>query len=188
MPEEKTMPKEQIPLDKAHRLITSGPVTLITAAYKDRIGIMPASWVIPISLKPLMVAIAVNPAAFTHDLIDKSNEFAINVPTGDIARAVKQAGSISSRDVDKFKLIGLHPISSQKITAPLVEECIGHLECGVIERFTPGDHTIFIATVLAAQVEAGTFEGVWLVEKDEVKLLHHLGGSTYCVPKGRFDV
>ena len=30
--------------------------------------------------------------------------------------------------------------------------------------------------------------GVWLVEKDEAKILHHLGGSTYCVPKGRFDV
>ena len=42
--------------------------------------------------------------------------------------------------------------------------------------------------VLAAQVEAGTFEGVWLVEKEEAKVLHHLGGSTYCVPKGRFDV
>ena len=182
------MPKEQIPLDKAHRLITNGPVTLITAAYKGRIGIMPASWVIPVSLKPLLVAVAINPGAFTHDLIDKSNEFAINVPTGDLVRAVKQAGSISSRDVDKFKAIGLHAITALKIKAPLVEECIGHLECGVIQRLTPGDHTIFIAEVQAAQVEAGTFEGVWLVEKEEAKVLHHLGGTSYCVPKGRFDV
>ncbi len=182
------MPKEQVPLGKAHRLITSGPVTLITAKYKDKIGIMPAAWVIPVSLKPLLVAVAVNPAAFTHDLIDKSNEFVINVPTGDMARAVKQAGSISSRDVDKFKAIGLHELTALKVSAPLVQECIGHLECGVIERYTPGDHTIFVAEVQAAQVEAGTFEGVWLVEKEEARVLHHLGGSTYCMPKGRFDV
>lgn len=182
------MPKEKIPLDKAHRLITSGPVTLITAAYKDRVGLMPASWVMPISLRPLLVAAAISPAAFTHELIDKSNEFAINVPTGDLARAVKQAGSISSRDVDKFKIIGLHPLTALKIKAPLVEECIGHLECGVIERVSIGDHTLFIGEVVAAQVEAGTFEGVWLVEKEEAKVLHHLGGSTYFVPKGRFDV
>jgi len=182
------MPKEQISLDKAHRIITSGPVTLITAAYKDRVGIMPAAWVMPISLKPLMVAAAINPAAFTHELIDKSNEFAINVPNADLARAVKQAGSVSSRDVDKFKVIGLHPIAALKVKAPLVEECIGHLECGVIERYSIGDHTLFIAEVQAAQVEAGTFEGVWLVEKEEARVLHHLGGSSYCVPKGRFDV
>jgi flavin reductase (DIM6/NTAB) family NADH-FMN oxidoreductase RutF len=182
------MPKEPVALDRAHRLITNGPVTLICACHKDRIGIMPASWVMPVSLKPFLVAVAINPVAFTHDLIDKSNEFSVNVPTGDLARAVKQAGSISSRDVDKFKVIGLHPLAALKIKAPLVEECIGHLECGVIERLTPGDHTIFIAEVQAAQVEAGTFEGVWLVEKDEAKVLHHLGGSSYCVPKGRFDV
>jgi flavin reductase (DIM6/NTAB) family NADH-FMN oxidoreductase RutF len=185
---EETMPKETVPLDKAHRLITNGPVTLITSAYKDRQGIMPASWVIPVSLKPFLVAVAINPMAFTHDLIDKSGQFAINVPTGDLARAVKQAGSISSRDLDKFKAIGLHPLAALKISAPLVEECIGHLECSVITRYTPGDHTIFIAEVVAAQVEAGTFEGVWLVEKEEARVLHHLGGSSYCVPKGRFDV
>ena len=182
------MPKEQIPLDKAYRLLTCGPVTLVTASYKDRVGIMPVSWAMPVSLKPLLVAVAVNPRAFTHDLIDKSNEFVLNIPTGDLARAVKQAGSISSRDVDKFKLLGLHPMRGLKLNAPLVEECIGHLECGVIERFVPGDHTIFIGEVQAAQVEAGTFEGVWLVEKEEAKVLHHLGGSTYFVPKGRFDV
>lgn len=182
------MPKESVPLDKAHRLITNGPVTLITSAYKDRIGIMPASWVIPVSLKPLLVAVAINPKAFTHEMIEKSGEFAINIPTGDLARAVKQAGSISSRDLDKFKAIGLHPLPGLKISSPLVEECVGHLECSVVARHNPGDHTIFIAEVVAAQVEAGAFEGVWLVEKEEAKILHHLGGSTYCVPKGRFDV
>ena len=182
------MPKEPVALDKAHRLITNGPVTLVCSAYKDRVGIMPVSWVMPVSLKPLLVAIAINHKAFTHEMIEKSNEFSVNVPTGDLARAVKQAGGISSRDVDKFKVIGLHPLAALKIKSPLVEECIGHLECGVIERLSPGDHTIFIAEVLAAQVEAGAFEGVWLVEKEEAKVLHHLGGSTYCVPKGRFDV
>ena len=182
------MPKETIALAKAHRLLTSGPVTLITAAYNQRVGIMPASWVMPISLKPLLVALSVASSAFTHELIEKSNEFAINIPTGDLARAVKQAGSISSRDVDKFKVLGLHPIAATKISAPLVEECIGHLECTVVDRYTFGDHTLFIAEIQAAQVETGTFEGVWLVEKEEAKVLHHLGGSTYCVPKGRFDV
>ncbi len=182
------MPKETVALERAYRLITNGPVTLITAAYKDRLGIMPAAWVIPVSLVPPLVAVAINPRAFTHELIERSNEFTVNVPAGHLARAVKQAGSISSRDVDKFKVLGLHPLEALKVKAPLVEECIGHLECGVIDRLTPGDHTIFIAEIVAAQVESGTWEGVWLVEKEEARVLHHLGGSTYCTPKGRFDV
>jgi flavin reductase (DIM6/NTAB) family NADH-FMN oxidoreductase RutF len=182
------MPKEQIPLEKAHRLLTGGACTLVSSAFKEKIGIMPASWVMLVSLKPPLVAVAVAPMAFTHELIEKSGELVINIATGDLARAVKQAGSISSRDVDKFKAVGLHPTPGLKVKSPLVEECIGHLECTVLERHSPGDHTIFIAQVVAAQVEVGTFEGVWLVEKEEAKVLHHLGGSTYCVPKGRFDV
>lgn len=182
------MPKEQVPLTKAHRLLTNGPVTLVTAAYKDRVGIMPASWVMPVSLKPLLVALSVTPTAFTYELIDKSNEFAVNVPNASLARAVKQCGSLSGRDVDKFSVVGLHPLTALKVRAPLVEECIGHLECGVIQRYEVGDHILFIAEVVAAQVEAGTFEGVWLVEKEEARVLHHLGGSSYCFPRGRFDV
>ncbi len=182
------MPKELIPLEKAHRLLTSGPVALITSAYEGKVGIMPASWVMPVSLKPPMLAVSVTPSTFTHELMEKSSQFAVNVPTAKLARMVKLCGSTSSKDVDKFKTAGLHPLPALKISAPLVEECIGHLECVVVERHKAGDHTLFIAEVRAAQVEVGTFEGVWLVEKEEAKVLHHLGGSTYCVPKGRFDV
>lgn len=182
------MPKDQIPLDKAHRLLTSSPVTLITAHDAGKDGIMPASWVMPVSLKPLLVAVSITPKAYTHELIEKSGQFCINIPAVDLARAVKQAGSISSRDVDKFRAVGVHRSQALKVNAPLVEECIGHLECTVTARHVFGDHTLFIGEVLAAQVEIGTFEGVWLVEKEEAKVLHHLGGSTYFVPKGRFDV
>jgi len=107
---------------------------------------MPASCVMPVSLKPLLLGLSVSPNAFTHELIEKSNEFTVNFHWRH-RRAVKQAGGISSRDVDKFKAIGLHPIPSLKVKAPLVEECIGHLECGVIERYTFGDHTLFIGEV-----------------------------------------
>jgi len=53
------------------------PVTLITAAYKDA----SASCRLMVIREPqaLLVAVAINPSAFTHELIDKSNELTINI-------------------------------------------------------------------------------------------------------------
>jgi flavin reductase (DIM6/NTAB) family NADH-FMN oxidoreductase RutF len=160
----------------------------VTATYKGKTSILSASWVMPVSHEPPLVALAVNPANFTYELIDGSEEFAVNIPTGDLVKQVKYCGSVSGREVDKFKATGLHPLQAAKVSAPLIEECVGHLECGVRDRVVAGDHVMFIGEILAAAVEVGAFEGVWLVEKEEAKILHHLGGSTYFVPKGRFDV
>lgn len=182
------MPKEQIALEKAHRLINSGPVTLIVAGHNGRVGVMPASWLMPVSQKPPMLALAVKPAAFTFEMIEQSREFTVNVATAQSARAVKICGSTSSKEVDKLKAAGLRAVAGLKLKTPIIEDCVGHLECTVVERYTMGDHVVFVAEIQAAQVEAGTFEGVWLVEKEEAKILHHLGGSSYSLPKGRFDI
>jgi len=62
---------------------------------------------------------------------------------------------------------------------PLIEECIGHLECKVIETTVIGDHTLFTAEVLAASVNGDLFDGSWRFEKSTARTLHYLGGRRY---------
>jgi len=182
------MPKEPVQLTRATRLINSGPVVLVTAWSGGQANVMVASWAMPVSSDPPLVAVAISPKRFTHALIKKSAEFVLNIPNALLAKQVKLCGSMSGDRVDKFKETGLTQLPASKVRPPLIKECVGHLECALVQAIDVGDHTVFVGQVVAAWVETGTFEGVWLVEREEAKLLHHLGGSSYCIPKGRFDV
>jgi len=37
----------------------------------------------------------------------------------------------SGKDIDKFKKYGLTELLAEKVEAPLIKECIAHLECKV---------------------------------------------------------
>ncbi len=176
------MAKVDVALTRATRLLTPGPVTLLTAQYRGKKNVMAAGWAIPVSSNPPIVAVAVHPSRYTFGLIDKSGDYALNIPARPLAEKVKKAGELSGAEVDKFLLIGLTPYEAKEITAPLIAECIGHLECGVVERAQAGDHVLFIAQVVAASTEEMAFDGEkWTLVDEEVKPLHHLGGSLYAV-------
>ncbi len=176
------MSKVDVILTRAARLIAPGPVTLLTAQYKGKRNVMTAGWVVPVSSNPPLVAVAVHPARYTYGLIEKSGNFALNIPARPLAEKVKKAGDLSGADVDKFLQIGLTPYEGKQVSAPLIAECVGHLECGVVNTVPAGDHVLFVGEVVAASAEASAFDGEkWTLADEEVKPLQHLGGDFYAV-------
>jgi len=177
--------KVEIPLSQAIRLINPGPVVLVTARYKDAVNVMAAAWTTPISHAPPLVGVSISPRRFTHDLIKRSGEFVLNVPGRNLLEQVELCGSLSGRDVDKFKEARLTPVDAKEVRAPLIEECLGHLECAVVEALDLGDHTLFVGQVVAAWAEKEAFDDTWLLEDEEAKPLHHLGGAYFGVLEER---
>jgi flavin reductase (DIM6/NTAB) family NADH-FMN oxidoreductase RutF len=174
--------KVDVGLTRAYRLLEPGPVCLVTAQYRGKKNVMPAAWVTPVSSDPPMVAIAVYSGRFTHGLIQKSGEFALNIPPRPLAEKVKKAGDVSGEDLDKFLQIGLTPYEGKQVNAPLIAECIGHLECGVVDTVRAGDHTLFLGEIVGASAEEAAFNGeTWTLADEAVKPLHHLGGSTFAI-------
>ena len=180
--------KVKVPLSRARRLINPGPVVLVTAKYKGAVNVMTAAWTTPISHDPPLVGVAIHHGSFTHDLITKSEQFALNVPGRGLVEKVKLCGTLSGHDVDKFKEANLTPLTASQVKAPLVEECLGHLECVLVEAPSLGDHTLFVGRVVAAWVEEGAFEETWLLEDEGAKPLHHLGGTYYGVLEKRIKI
>lgn len=169
--------KKEVPVEKAHRLLNTGCVLLVTSAYRDKSNVMALAWQTPLSGRPPLVGIAVAFPHFTAELINKSLEFVLNVPGADLLGKVHMCGKISGRETDKFKEIGLTPAAARKVRAPLILECLGHLECGVVERYKVGDHYFFVGEALAASAEETLFvDDYW---KEEAELIHHLGGKQY---------
>lgn len=173
--------KREISIDAAHRLISAGPLALVTSFHRGDMNVMTAGWFSPVSYRPVLVGLSVHQATMTHDLIKKGGEFALNIPTWGMIRQVKFCGAISGRDQNKMRATGLHEEGPRHIRPILIQECIAHLECAVVNAVTPGDHTIFIAEVVSAQVEEEAFDETYLLRERDLRPLHHLGGERYSV-------
>lgn len=162
-------------------MLACGPVTLVTSYYKGDMNVMAASWITPVSARPILIGLCVHEATLSHELIKKSSEFAINIPTIELMRQTRYCGSVSGRDQNKLKVTGLHEAGPHVVRPVLIEECIAHLECAVVEMVTPGDHTIFIAEIVHASAEEESFDSVYLLKERDLRPLHHLGGDRYAV-------
>ncbi len=176
------MKKIPVPLSRGNRLINPGCTILVTAQLEEKANIITLAWQTPVSASPPMAVISVAPSRYSHDMIAASGEFVINVPPLSLLKAVAYCGSVSGREMDKFQGAGLTRQPAEKVSAPLIAECIGHLECRVVEKIRAGDHTLFLGQLVAASAAEGLFDEVWQVDTAEAKTIHHLGGNFYTAP------
>jgi flavin reductase (DIM6/NTAB) family NADH-FMN oxidoreductase RutF len=163
----------------ALRMLAPGPAALVTTMYHDQPNIMTAAWMQPLSLSPLLISIAVQPSRLTYEFMTKTDVFAINIPTVDLLSAVHLCGMISGNEKDKFEATGLTPELGVATEAPLIAECVAHIECEVRDRVSIGDHDLFVALPLRVTADDEAFDGIWKVDDDAGRILHHLGADRY---------
>jgi flavin reductase (DIM6/NTAB) family NADH-FMN oxidoreductase RutF len=172
--------KVEINFDFAYRLMHPMHIILVSCVGKEgKPNIITLAWAMPTSNVPTLVAVSLSPKRYSHTLIEESQEFVINVPTLELLQETYACGSFSGRSFDKFKKAGLTPISSRKVKAPAIRECIAHLECTVENQVKTGDHTIFVGKVVAAYANPGVFTERYSLES--AKMLYHAGGNNFAV-------
>ena len=120
-------------------------VALITAKLGDKENAMPATWTIPVSFSPRLVAINIAPERFTHDMIKESKKFAINLLADDQMSLSKKLGSSSGKDTDKLTNVSKF---YGDLDVPLIEGCVACMECKVVDEVKEGDHTVFTGEVI----------------------------------------
>jgi flavin reductase (DIM6/NTAB) family NADH-FMN oxidoreductase RutF len=165
----------------ASRLLGGGPVALVTTRWRDQVDVMPAIWLMPLSRVPPLIGLAVNPSRHTHDMVRFSEQFALNFPARDLLNHSHYFGAVSGRDVNKLDLAKMPTFRASKVEAPLIEGCLGWIECGVEDSYRIGDHTLFIGRALVVQVEPEAFDDTWSIEDRDYRPLHYLGGDRYGV-------
>lgn len=165
--------------DKASRLINCGQVILVSCAYQTKTNIVTCAWHMPLSRKPPLLGIALAKTHFSSELISKSKEFIINIPDWVLLNKVMFCGSISGRSSDKFKEAGLVSQGASVLKkAVKVKECIGSIECSLIETKEVGDHCLFIGEVVEAEAEGSYFiNDFW--DTSKVGLIFHLGAKLF---------
>lgn len=176
--------KNPINHKKALYLLHPYNTMLISSRGKDNsINIMAVAWIIPVSVKPPLLTMSIRPERYSYELIRKSKEFVVNVPTYQLVEKVLFCGRRTGREHDKFRELNLTPTQAKIVKAPIIKECLGHIECKVKEIIKRGDHNLVFGKIVAAYVTKGYFKEYYNLEKFQPCL--HLGKNifTTCMNK-----
>jgi len=172
--------KSEVKLSQAKWLVEPGCVILVTTGTMEKPNVMTFSWQTPVnSTDPCLIVLAISHIRYSYDLLKQNHELVINVPGEELLEQTHYVGTVTGRNIDKFKESGLTTVTAKVVAPPLVEECAAHLECRVVEIFKMQSHDLLVCEVLRAEAETELFDGKWIPEKFHT--LHYLSGNYYGV-------
>lgn len=143
----------------------------VVRALQGRYNPVTLSWVMPVSLQPAMMAIAVGRHRYTADLLRQSREFVLAYPSEDQAEAAKYFGSHSGRDTNKLSDIRCETERASKVDSLLLTEAVANFECKLVREVETGDHLVFVGEVVACHVHANPASRLYTLIKSQ-----HMGG------------
>lgn len=130
------------------------PAAMVSVADQEgNTNIITVAWTGTICSDPAMLYISVRPERYSYHMIQETGEFVVNLTTKKLVKAADYCGVRSGRDVDKWKEMKLTPGKAQKVCAPIIEESPVNLECRVTEMKELGTHHMFLAEVIAVDVD-----------------------------------
>ena len=148
----KTFRKKNFPVDEVRRYLEPGPIMLVSSAWKGESNIMTMGWHMMMGFSPALFACYIWDANHSFELIRKSKQCVINLPTTDLFNEVICIGNCSGAEVDKFANFGLTAVAGTKVDAPLIEECYANFECRLYDGRQISKHSMFIWEVVKAHV------------------------------------
>lgn len=127
-----------------------GPVVLVSARMGDETNIMTLGWHTVLEFTPSLIGCMITAANHSFQMIQKSKECVINIPTVELARQVVGIGNTDGVEIDKFEAFGLTAQKASKVKAPLIAECFANLECRLVDERMLKAYNFFILEVVKA--------------------------------------
>ena len=187
------VPMHVAPVDLSHasRLVNHGPTVLVSTVQAGRRNLMAAAWSMPVEFTPPRIAVVIDKSTYTREQIRATGTLALSVPCRLQADLTFTVGQVSGHDhagqgPDKFERYGLGAWTSPLLHLPLVEGCVGWMECRVIEEaHTQDAYDTFFVEVVGAWSDPRVFaQGRWSFRDDnrDLHTLHHLGAGVFAIP------
>ena len=133
------------------------PVPAVMVSCANAAGekdIVTVAWAGTVCTNPPMLSISLRPERHSYHIIRESGEFVVNLVTSRLQRACDWCGVRSGRDYDKWTEQHLTPAPAAKLKlAPAIEESPVNIECRVHDVMELGSHHLFLADVVAVQVD-----------------------------------
>ena len=144
--------KIDLPVSHIRRYLEPGPIVLVSSALGDRRNIMTMGWHTVMEFTPSLVGCVIAGGNYSFDLIRKSRECVINLPTTTLTDTVVGIGNTSGAEIDKFEYFGLTAQTAERVKAPLIAECHANFECRLADDALVDKYNFFIFEVVKAHV------------------------------------
>ncbi|GLK68523.1 flavin reductase family protein [Hansschlegelia plantiphila] len=170
---------DSIDPSKAYRLLEAGPIVLVTTSHEGRSNVMTMGFHMVVSHDPPRIGCVIGPWDHSYKALRATGECVIAVPTVDLAGKVVDIGNCSGDEVDKFARFKLSPRPAQKVSAPLIAECLANIECRVADDALVARYGLFILEAVAISYDR---------DRKERRTLHHNGDGTFCADGRLIDL
>lgn len=144
------------------------PVPAVMVSVADKEGnsnIITVAWAGTVCTNPPMLTISVRPERYSYYMIKETGEFVVNLTTEELAYATDYCGVKSGRDTDKWSDMKLTREPASAVSVPLIKESPVSLECKVVRIDELGSHHMFLAEIVAVDVDEA-----YMDEKDTFHL------------------
>ena len=164
------------------------PAVMVSCGTMEKSNIITVAWTGIINTNPAMVYISVRPTRYSYKMIKEQGEFVINLTTEDLVKATDWCGVKTGEKVDKFKEMKLHKEKASIVKCPMIQESPVSVECKVKEIKELGSHTMFIAEVVAINVDEKYIDNKGAFDITKCDLMAYANGNYLAMGKklGKF--
>lgn len=138
---------------KGGALLGPLPPVMVSCGDGERDNIITVAWTGITCTHPPKTYVSIRPTRHSYPIIRETGEFVINLAPASLVRAVDYCGIYTGAKVDKFAKCNLTREAAREVKCPLIAESPLSLECRVTDVIPLGSHDMFLADIVAVDVD-----------------------------------
>ncbi|MCR4668851.1 MAG: flavin reductase family protein [Clostridia bacterium] len=160
------------------------PAVMASCGTMEESNIITIAWTGIICSDPPRTYISIAKQRYSHDIVENSGEFVINLTNADLARATDLCGCTTGARADKFKEAGLTKAAADIVSCPMIAEAPVNLECRVFKVERLGSHDMYMADILAVHVNEDLLDENGRICLEKAGLIAYSHGFYYGLGSG----
>lgn len=166
---------------KGGALLAPVPAVLVSCGDGEKDNLITIGWTGICATHPPMLYISVRPERYSYEIIKKTGEFCVNLPTSKMVQALDFCGVRSGKDNDKFAATGLTKCDSFTVSCKSVAEAPLTLECKVAHVIPLGSHDMFLADIVAVSVDESIIDKKGRLALERADLVAYAHGDYFAL-------
>ncbi len=155
------------------------PPVMVSCGDMDSSNIITVAWTGIVNTVPPKTYISVRPSRYSYRLIKERGEFVVNLTTAEIIRKADYCGIYTGAKVDKFAKCGFDKEAASEVACPLIAQSPLSLECKVTDVIELGSHHMFLADIVAVDVDESLVDAKGKLHLDRAGLAAFAHGEYF---------
>ena len=160
-------------------MLSPVPPTMVTCSDGEHDNVFTVAWTGITNTIPPKTYISVRPSRHSYEMIKKSGEFAINLTTTELVRAADFCGVHTGAKMDKFERCQLSKEEASELSCPILADSPLVLECKVTDVIPLGSHDMFLADIVAIDVDESLVDGNGKLHLERAGLVAYAHGDYF---------